>query len=289
MITFVPKPRRRWKWILAAVALVAIAATLVPILTRGPARATPSVRGTGGTHDGDVLRVMSLNLAHGRADGAHQIFHGRDDIEANLDAVASVIDRERPAVVALQEADGPSFWSGGFGHVERIAGDRSFARAENVRGLGLSYGTALISTATLQAPEAVTFDPTWPTFSKGFIVASIRWGDAAIDGVSVHLDFASASTREAQLAQLRAALELRGRPLVVMGDFNTEWEGALRAFAESMNLRPPEKVHPTFPGSGRAIDWILISEELRFRSCRVLPDTLSDHQAIVAEIERAAP
>jgi endonuclease/exonuclease/phosphatase family metal-dependent hydrolase len=40
----------------------------------------------------------------------------------------------------------------------------------------------------------------------------------------------------------------------------------------------------TFPSTGRRVDWILVSPELRFVSHRVLPDRLSDHRAVTAEI-----
>lgn len=280
------KAGRRWKRIALAALLVVVAVALVPVLTRGSARAAPVTGGTGAPIDGDVLRVMTLNLAHGRADGAHQLLLDRDAVEANLAAVEAVLDRERPHVVALQEADGPSFWSGGFDHVALLAGDRAYARAENVRGLGLAYGAALLSAPPLVDAAAVTFEPTWPTMSKGFVVGSIRWGTSSVDVVSVHLDFASAAAREEQLAHLARALAGRGRPIVVMGDFNEGWNG-LRDFAAALNLQAwqPDEPLPTF--DDKRIDWILVSEELAIRSCRVLEDAVSDHRAVVAEVERA--
>jgi endonuclease/exonuclease/phosphatase family metal-dependent hydrolase len=41
---------------------------------------------------------------------------------------------------------------------------------------------------------------------------------------------------------------------------------------------------PTYFTSGRRLDWVLISDELEFLSHAVLPDAISDHQAIVADI-----
>src|SRR5258708_3463709 len=51
----------------------------------------------------DSLRVFSLNLAHGRRDGEHQVLQSRVAIRSHLDRVAAVLRREAPDLVALQE------------------------------------------------------------------------------------------------------------------------------------------------------------------------------------------
>jgi endonuclease/exonuclease/phosphatase family metal-dependent hydrolase len=236
--------------------------------------------------------VMTLNIAHGRKDGAHQMFQKAERIRANLDDIAAVLRRERPDIVALQEADGPSAWSGGFDHVDHLsrAAELPFiAHGKHVDGMGLHYGTALASIHPLRSRLSATFKPSPPTFSKGFVAATMPWpGGGWVDIVSVHLDFSRASVRAAQMAEMRD--KLAGRfPLIVMGDFNGGFkEGeAARALAESLNLAAfqPERTDlATFPSNDTRIDWILISPELEFVSCRVLPDILSDHRAVIAEI-----
>ena len=67
------------------------------------------------------FRVMSLNLGHGRGEGVHQLLTSDVGIHDNLERVAGLLKREAPHVVALQEADGPSIWSGGFDHVATLA------------------------------------------------------------------------------------------------------------------------------------------------------------------------
>jgi hypothetical protein len=68
-----------------------------------------------------LLRVMTLNLAHGRGLAQHQSLLRRSQFGANLVASGQIIAREAPDVVALQEADGPSVWSGHFDHVQSLA------------------------------------------------------------------------------------------------------------------------------------------------------------------------
>src|SRR3954463_16388019 len=96
--------------------------------------------------------VLSLNVAHGRGMGWHQALLKRKTIQANLDAVAGMLLREAPAVVALQEADGQSIWSGRFNHVSYLSEVSKLphsVRGEHVRHPELSYGTALLSNVPL--------------------------------------------------------------------------------------------------------------------------------------------
>ena len=247
-----------------------------------------------------VLKVMTLNVAHGRKDGTHQLLQSTATIRAHLDDIARVLSRVSPDVAALQEADGPSFWSGNFDHVAYLAEESSFGyfvRGEHVSGMKLSYGTALVSGLPLENARSVTFAPSPPTPAKGFLVATVEWPlpsgqSSRVDIVAVHLDFSRQSARDSQVDEIVRALSPRRRPLIIMGDFNCSWTGeepTLRTLAEKLGLRAFRPEQPsaqlvTFPARQRRLDWILISSELEFVSCEVLPDVLSDHRAVVSEI-----
>jgi endonuclease/exonuclease/phosphatase family metal-dependent hydrolase len=247
------------------------------------------------------LRIMTLNIAHGRKDGPNQLFRARQTLAANIDQIAAVIQRRKPDLLALQEADGPSVWSGNFNHVERLAagaGMPYYARAENVKGLKLSYGTALLAAFPLEDAAAHTFAPSPPSFSKGYLAATIAWPERAplkIDLVSVHLDFLREKVRKRQVAEMIEELSGRGNPLVVMGDFNCEWDeetSPVRHLADSLGLhafRPQTEGFETFGNGGRRLDWILVSAELEFSSFEVLPDVLSDHAGVMAEVKFVGP
>ena len=85
-------------------------------------------------------------------------------------------------------------------------------------------------------------------------------------------------------------LATRERPLIVMGDFNCEWgqeEQTLRLLTEELKLksfRPKARNLATFNSSAKRLDWIFVSSEFEFESYRNLPDIVSDHLAVVAEI-----
>ena len=248
-----------------------------------------------------LLRVVTLNLAHGRKDGANQLFRSGRALASNLDEIAAEVADRKPHVVALQEADGPSIWSGNFNHVDRLAtkaGIPCYARAENVKGLKLSYGTALLSTFPLDDAVAHTFAPSPPSFSKGYLVATIDWpGHSPVktDLVSIHLDFLRETVRRRQVEEVVRVLSGRNNPLVIMGDFNCDWtddRSPVRHLADSLGLhtfRPRATDLATFGTRGRRLDWILVSAELEFSSFRVLPEALSDHAGVIAELKFSGP
>jgi endonuclease/exonuclease/phosphatase family metal-dependent hydrolase len=248
-----------------------------------------------------TLKVMTLNLAHGRKDGINQLFKSTATIRQNLEEIATILDKHGADVVALQEADAPSFWSGGFDHVALLAEQAGYPFYENSHQANswfFSYGTALLSRVGLSGVMHHTFKPSPPTMNKGYTLGQIAWQPGAaepvlVDVVSVHIDFSRKSVREQQSAELGETLAGRGNPLIIMGDFNSDWsadEQVVRALAEHAELhvyRPDADDLLTYAGTKR-YDWILISRQLEFVSLEVLPDVLSDHSAVVAEIRMQA-
>ena len=117
-----PRVTRIARRVGVALLLLYTAAWLVTRATRGPTRAIPDIQGHADVQVvPDTLTVMTLNLAHGRSTGFHQLLTSNRRLRDNLEAVAAVMNREGPDVVAVQEADGPSVWSGRFDHVEYVA------------------------------------------------------------------------------------------------------------------------------------------------------------------------
>ena len=280
-------------FVVLAVALGA--AACVSLGGRGrPLAHTPAVHGhpeTTPEPPGDTFTVLTLNVAHGRGDGFHQALQADATIRRQLDAIAALLQRQDADVVALQEADGPSAWSGDFDHVAHLAHGGGYPwhlRGRHATPPLLDYGTALLAKARPASARSVRYAPTPPTPSKGFVVATVRCGDVDVDVVSVHLDFARERTRERQVDTMVRALRRRGRPVVVAGDLNAGWTegGAPRRLAEALDLsawRPDEHVS-TFPGRDSRIDWVLTSRDLEIVEHVVLPDVVSDHRAVRARI-----
>jgi len=245
---------------------------------------------------------MSLNVAHGRRLARQQLFLRGQRFHANLSQVAAVLRREGPHVVALQEADGPSFWSGDFNHIEKLAGlagyEYHFRGEHNSARIGkrrVSCGTALLSRVPLDAPSSFVFPSTRPSPRKGFVAARVSLPGAPgcqVDVVSVHLDFLRKANRRKQILAMEKELAGRKSPLIILGDMNCWWRrrnDALPLLVERLNVRPcrPEaRDLATFPSRRPVlrIDWILISAELEFSHYSTLSDTMSDHLGVIAEV-----
>jgi len=244
------------------------------------------------------LRVLSLNLAHGRKDSFSQIFVSEAQIRRNLDEIAEFLKRENADIVTLQEADSPSWWSGGFDHVEllaRAAGYAWYTHANHVDNSFGTYGTAVLSRHPIRRGYQVDFNPTPPTTRKGFTLAEIEWKSGAgngapqiVDVVSVHLDFSRRSKRIEQIKDMKAVLGQRDNPLIVLGDFNSSWtEGdrEIQSLAKVKKLKThrPE-AHYLYTYAAERFDWILVSREFEFCHYYTAADILSDHLAVVSEI-----
>ncbi|MGB5678469.1 MAG: endonuclease/exonuclease/phosphatase family protein, partial [Gammaproteobacteria bacterium] len=176
-----------------------------------------------------VLRVATLNLAHGRKDNFNQVFVGKKSHKKYLNDIADVLKQYNPHVVALQEADAASRWSGSFDHVAYLASGAEYpwrTHVSNAESWLFSYGTALLSGVPFIETVKHTFESSPPTLDKGLVLAQIEWesGDKdqtrKIDIVSVHLDFSRQSVRDKQITELTELLSARNNPTIIMGDFN---------------------------------------------------------------------
>ena len=243
----------------------------------------------------ETLTLLSINMAHGRGDGRNQILQSNKVIKSYVEKIGHLLKREKADVVAMQEADAPSWWSGNFSHVNHVAklSSMRFAlQGKHVNGIGLQYGASLVTKLDVTEARSETFPMSIPTFSKGFVLATLKWDEFSFDVVSLHLDFARASVRKEQLEFLAQKLKERKRPLVIMGDFNTDMsKELLPEFMKKMNLKTwksDDKSIVTFPFLGVRIDWILVSSEFEIVEQTVLKDVVSDHSVVRAVLKRSS-
>lgn len=247
------------------------------------------------------LVVATLNMAHGRKDARNQMFLSEQAIRQNLLDLGSLLDRADADMIALQEADAVSWWSGKFDHVDYLSENTIYSCT--LHGIHASnriydFGTALISKHPLQGGFVHSFKPSKPTTTKGFTLAALNWNPGntleeplQIKFVSVHLDFSRRSVRRSQIDEMTRVLGSLHGPMVLMGDFNTDWQSedsSLKYLAENLGLKvfePHAEGLSTYGDKGARLDWILISPELKFRLYAVYPEVVSDHYAVAAEIE----
>jgi endonuclease/exonuclease/phosphatase family metal-dependent hydrolase len=249
----------------------------------------------------EYLTVVTLNLAHGRKDARNQMFLKTETIRENLLELGTVLNRADADMIALQEADGVSRWSGKFNHVEFLAKNSiypCFSHGIHASNRIYEFGTALLSKYALQGGFVHSFKPSKPTTTKGFTLDTLNWNPGnvlseplKVKFISVHLDFSRRSVRRAQIDEMTKALSNLEGPLVLMGDFNTDWqteESSLKFLADNLGLKvfePHADGLSTYGDKGARLDWILISPELNFKMYAVYPDVVSDHYAVAAKLE----
>ena len=248
----------------------------------------------------NVLKVATLNLAHGRKDRLNQLLLSKKTIHNNILFIAEKLISVEADVVGLQEADGASRWSGSFDHVALLSKQARYPwhhRASHASGWLFDYGTAILSRWPLVEEYSHTFPPSPPTLSKGFSLVQIAWKPylgrqniVHVDIISAHLDFSRQKVREQKIDAMLKVLAKRDKPMVVLGDFNSDWlagDSVVKELAKQSSLKTyqPESTElGTYTKNDRRLDWILVSKEFEFRRYQVLPDILSDHYAVVAEI-----
>ena len=279
---------------LASVALVCA------LLTPDAAAECPAAEEGLGAIESTSIRAVTLNVAHGRKDGRNQMLLGEETIRSNLVEVADFLDRSEADVIALQEVDAESKWSGKFHHLDFLSENSAYVcsyHGLHASGRMYDFGTALLAQAPFRDSFTHSFKPSWPTTTKGFSFAALDWNPGGalpeptvVNFISVHLDFSRRSVRRSQVEEMVAALSQIEGPMVMMGDFNTDWEAkesSLKSLAEQLNLsafKPTAEGLSTYGKKGARLDWILISDDLEFSGYSVLPEVMSDHFAVAAEI-----
>lgn len=278
--------------------------TLLALLLTACTQVTPPERpapdASGATQiNRPVLKLLTLNLAHGRKDSFNQLLVPNGTIVENLDDIAELLKKVGADVVALQEADGPSAWSGYFNHVSYLANAAGYPwdiYSAHVNGKRINYGTALLSHVPFKDTLSHDFPESPPTLRKGFTLGQIEWQPddnkpvIAVDVLSVHLDFSRKKVREQQISDILRVLNSRTNPVIILGDFNSNWkttDSVIKVLAKCSNAQvfEPESInHGTYKKGKHRLDWALLSEDLQFKQYQVLPDIVSDHSAIVIEV-----
>jgi len=283
--------------------VVLISASILPYMISGSSKSTPEIieisknRNIQESHDyTETIKIMTLNIAHGRGTDFNQLFVSQKQIDTNIEHISRVLLREKPHIVGFQEADGPSFWSGKKDHINQIAeksGLYTFFHGYHIKAPYLAYGTAMASIFNIENPAYVTFSPSAFSPPKGFSVGSFNWPGTQqlIDVIILHLDFISDSKRKAQIEEITSFIESRTkRPVIAMGDFNSSWnnkDSSVKKICSDLNLsayNPDDKSLSSFPLTDKRLDWILISNQLEFVSYKTLQDNVSDHFGVISEI-----
>ena len=251
------------------------------------------------------LRMVTFNIAHGRGLTPIQGLTSPRKLRINLRRIAALISRLEPDVVAMQEIDEHSRWSGNFDHLDYLRVYAGFPHAvfgiNNRRSgiMNLSYGNALLSRHPLLNSETVVFGRR-RVGEKGFLFAELDVGGRRIPVVNLHLHSSSRAWRLHQLNRLTNWLRVKRRtraaahwavPPIICGDFNNPRTlgDATAALWSHLSYYGDYLVRPltggTFPSPlpRRTLDFVFLPAVCRDVQCRVVRTLLSDHCPVLVE------
>lgn len=163
------------------------------------------------------LRLMTLNIAHGRGLSTYQGFHNAKGIERSLNRIAHLLRRAKPDIVALQEVDEDSHWNKRIHLLEYLQEAANYPHSQigiNTRREGrlpLVYGNGVLSKLPIEHADNQAFGNA-TLGEKGFLYTEYTLysedGRTCPSYYPIHgLDF------ELQSAPLPCAKGLRERPL----------------------------------------------------------------------------
>ena len=127
------------------------------------------------------LRLVTFNIAHGRGLTPIQGLTSPRKLRVNLRRIADLLGKLGADLVALQEIDECSVWSGSFDHLDYLRAHAGFPHAAfgiNNRRAGLvnlSYGNAILSRFPIDETETIVFGKR-KLGEKGFLFAEIDVG-----------------------------------------------------------------------------------------------------------------
>lgn len=250
------------------------------------------------------LRLMTLNIAHGRGLNPLPGLQRRRLVKRNLLQIARLLHEVQPDIVALQEIDQHSRWAGNFDHLDFLRRhshlEHSVFGITNRREglLNLRYGNAILSRFPIVDSSTVVFGNR-RVGEKGFMLAEIEIEGRRLPLVNLHFHYRSRSQRFRQLDQLKEWVGQRRRsvgarwamPPIFCGDFNTQRKHTDVAAALIDHVEKREDYHvfpdaePTFPSAwpSRTIDFIFLPRVCRRAHGVVVHKLVSDHLPVLVE------
>ena len=255
------------------------------------------------------LRILTLNIAHGRGLSTYQGFHSQRGIERSLQRVAHLLRQVDADIVALQEVDEDSHWNQRIHLLDVLQKQAGYARAylgvHNRRAgkLPLAYGNGLLTKFPIRHAEHEAFGQA-SLGEKGFVCAELETPHGILPVVNLHLDFRSRLRRIEQVERLIQFLDDKkyteeGTPHlspIVCGDFNSrsgrrgDAVRHLFSYLEDQcayQLRPRGKRSRTFPSllPIHGLDFVFVPPGYSIISSEVLRSYVSDHRPVLVELE----
>lgn len=210
------------------------------------------------------LKVMSYNIHIASPPSYLPAFTHTD-----LEAIADVINREKPDLVGLQEVDVYTNRSGKYSHQAKDLAEMTgmyYCFAGAVERSGGVQGNAILSKYPIK--QAEIFKLPTPEESNGetrsLAVVVIEIDGVNIAFITVHLDHMSDENRGFQVTQMLEYIKKYDKyPIILSGDFNMKPDNKIFKLIEQefmmITKEPPFTFSSTNPKS--TIDYLLLNKK----------------------------
>ena len=267
------------------------------------------------------LEIACYNIAHGRGGTLGESNWNGEDRSARLARVKEIgrtLRKLHIDIVVLNEVDFDAAWSHHTDQAALIAEAGGFPYLARQRNFDLAFpffryrfGNAILSRWPIVDAQPMPFEPLSPWEDRlagnhDSIMAKIELPDGAqISLWGVHLEVRDAEVRRKAAQQILKQRNKISGPLLIAGDFNSEYRGELGSAdrdgpptaietlvdSEMFQVRPALGAADrslTFPSENadRGIDWILVPADWEVTASKVIRSDLSDHLPVVVTIRR---
>lgn len=241
---------------------------------------------------GQTIKVMTYNIHHANPPAQAGVI--------DVNAIATVINAEKPDFVALQEVDKNTRRSGvNLNQAQDLAAKTKMSVffSKSIDYDGGEYGVAVLSRYAIvdrtRYPLPLAEGATGELRSVAMISVAAEGGSGKFYFASTHLEVSDAASRMAQVRELlRINSGIQG-PLVLAGDFNAQPASeAITALQQGFNPGCSSGCPLTSPAASpsRTIDYIFLNQQasaafsvLSYRTANEAQ--ASDHRAVIAELK----
>ena len=295
--------RRKWVWIVVALALLALLPPLMfvlngTLLDRGNTVevVTTSHASAKAITSGGRVRILAYNIAKAFVHQGGIKFLKRDDVRARLDRVAEVIHAAKPDLVFLSEVVrdcGPCPVNQA-AYLAEKCGMHAWAYGENYN-VGLPFyrvagGNAVLSKWPLEGIVNLDLPGRKPFYvtknNRRFLICSTEIAGRVVLLGAMHTDSFNLENNATQSGLIVEALSLQ--PAVCAGDFNAPPDSeSLSLFKESKRFIGEWDGAATYPAEApsRTIDYVLGPADWKLIEHRVIQSDASDHCAVLGVFE----
>lgn len=227
-------------------------------------------------NDAGKVRIMSYNIRVGKG----------LDLKQDLERIATVINRENPFVVALQEVDSVTSRTGGVNQIEEL-GRMTGMFAVFAGAIDYSSGRYGVGILSKERPQSVKKVPL-PGREEPRVLLIVEFRDFV--AATTHFSLTEEDRVEGAKILNREAM-LFNKPIIVGGDFNAEPQSkTIKIINEVFTTLSNDSI-ATFPANEPqiCIDYIFIKNRENFTYkvlySNVIPESIaSDHRPIIVDI-----